>query len=264
MAVEKLTSTTLTAALTENVNDFYVASTSGVTVGDYLVCRAEAMKVQEVPSSTQVRVARGVNGTAARAHPASAVVYVGSPEKFQAIKDSLTAIVGDSGAYPDFLLPGQRAMDSAGNEYILLELTEVVYTGVTVMIEPGLAFHAFPPTLLGGRNGSVALAVDAGTSDQYIWGQIYGYNSYAQTAIAGTSAYAPEVQASATTPKVGMSPQLVADNQDSIYQIYGMFITGGATTGSASSSRVAYSVPVWLNYPYMTNYGSVLGTSGGA
>lgn len=264
MGIERLASTTLTADIESGTMEFLVGATSSMSVGDYLVVNSEAMKVQEILNATTVRAARGIGGTSARAHVAATLVYIGSPHQFQAIKDSLTSLVGDSGNYPDFLLPGQRAFDDGGNEYILLELTQPAVSGATVLIIPTRNFWAFPPTSGGGRNGSVALLVEAGTTNQYVWGQIYGYNSYAQEA-GGTSGvtsnFIPSMQTSVTSPIVGMAA--IAKSTNGAYVVHSMFIVGAAvsTTTSATSST-GISVPVWLNYPYISNFGTLTLTSG--
>lgn len=265
MPVEKLSTTTLSEALDKNKNDFIVASTANISVGDYLVCRAEAMKVQDIPVSGRVRVARAVGGTVSREHKNGQRFFIGSPEKFQAIRESLTSLVGDSGTYPEFLLPGQRAKDGDGNEYVLLAPAITMYPGTTAVISRDGLYNCTIAT--GGVQGSVAVLVEGSTTDQYVWGQIYGYNSYCQeaTGTSGiTSAYFPVAQTSVTTPVVGMAA-VGTLSETGLYTIRGMFITGVATsTVTSATSSTGIAVPVWLNYPYIALYGQITKTTVGA
>jgi hypothetical protein len=100
MAVTQLNTTTLSEAITADQNEFAVASTANISVDNILVIREEAVKVQEIPISGRVKVMRGWNGTRARSHPNGHRLFIGAPEKFKAIKDSLTGLVGDAGVYP--------------------------------------------------------------------------------------------------------------------------------------------------------------------
>lgn len=260
MAVDALSQTTLSEALDQYKNRFRVAATTNINVGDYLVCRAEAMKVREVLAGNWISVVRGVGGTQPRQHKDGQRFYIGSPDKFKAIKESLTALVGDSGTYPDFMLPGQRGKDHAGNEYILLDVFNfTAYKGQTVVISNG--DDSFYCTVaFAGKQGPVAVLVEGGTSAQYVWGQIYGSCPYAMDGDAtsgATSAYIPLAQSSASSPVAGMVAKTGALGA---YPIYGMFISGIATTATTSdSSAVGVGVPVWLNYPYIRNF--VEGTS---
>jgi hypothetical protein len=264
MSVEALSTTTLAEALDDKNNLFRVASTTNISVDDYLVCRAEAMKVREVRSGNWISVVRGVNGTKSKPQKNGQRFFIGSPGKFQAIRDSLTSLVGDSGTYPEFLLPGQRAVDAAGNEYVLLDLTTQCYSGTTVLISGDGLFTAAP--LVGGSAGAVAVTISAGTSDQYVWGQIYGYNDYAQESTGTsevTSEYFPIAATSVSSPDVGMTA--VGLSETYYYQINSMFITGDASTLTTSAtSSTGVSVPVFLNYPYVSGWGAATQTTGGA
>jgi len=263
MAVNILNTTTLSEALTASTQDFTVAATTNISVGDLLVVRGECFKVQEIPVSGRVRVMRGVNGTKARQHASGTLVYIGSTNAFKAIKDSLTALVGDAGVYPDYLLPGQRARDGAGNEYVMVELTQVCYSGTTVRISTDGLFTAAP--LAVGDQGSVGLLVEPGSSDQYAWAQIYGYNAYAQDTLgdsSGTSTRLALAATAASTPSVGMAATSrssftsAAGVGGSQNVIQGMFIVGAATTATTSAtSATGVAYPVWLNYPFIKLYG---------
>lgn len=253
MPVTQLSTSTLSAALNATDNAFNVASTSSISVGQLLVLRGEAMQVRQIPVSGRVVVRRGYQGTRAISHPSGATFYIGDPDDFKAIKDHAMATVGASGTYPDFLLPGQRAFDQAGNEYIMVDLTSTCYSGTTVVISVDGAFTATQAA--GGAQGPVGVTVEQGSSAQYVWAQIYGYNAYAQETIgdsAGTSALIAGPATTASTPSVGLAA--FAATTSAAYIINGMMIVGvpsTAVTSATSSTGVAY--PVFLNYPYICN-----------
>lgn len=263
MAATALNTTTLSEALTSESNEFNVGSTTNISAGNILVVRNEAMKVQEVPISGRVKVMRGVGGTQARAHASGQRLFIGSPDAFKAIKDSLTALTGNSGTYPDYLLPGQRAKDGSGNEYIMVDLTATTYSGTTVRISTDGLFTA--TVLSGGEQGPVGVTMEGGTSDQYVWAQIYGYNAFAQDSVgdsAGSSGLLALAASSNSTPDVGLAA-VAATSHSSVagaaqYVIQGMFIVGSATTATTSaSSATGVAYPVFLNYPYVTGYARV-------
>src|SRR5262245_3316952 len=106
MAVNMLNTSTLSEAITEDTIEFAVASTANISVGDILVIRNEAVRVRAIPVSGRVQVRRGFNGTRARKHANTQRFFIGAPERFKAIQESLSALVGDTGTYPDYLLPG--------------------------------------------------------------------------------------------------------------------------------------------------------------
>jgi len=252
--VAAISSTTLTSAIGAGDNTFAVGSITGISKGNIIVIRNEAMKVQVAPALGQVQVLRGWSGTFARAQPAGALVYFGAPDAFKAAKDSLTALVGDSSSFPDYLLPGQRATDGAGNEYILTDLTVPCFSGTTVQIAMDGTFQATP--VVGGGQGPVGLTVEEGTSSQFAWAQIYGFNSYAQDSTvtsAATSASVALAATSVSTPNVGLAVGAVSSVGQ--FYIYNMFITGVATsTTTSASSATGVAVPVFLNYPYTLSY----------
>lgn len=252
MAVDILNTTTLSEALTAETADFTVASTTNIVADKLLVIRGEVMKVHEVPVSGRVRVARGFNGTRAIPHPTSHRVFIGDPEDFKAIKDSATALVGNSGTLPDYLLPGMRAIDYAGNEYVLLEMTETVYTGVTVVISNDANYTA--GVLASGVHGRCAVMAEPATSDQYAWGLINGYMATAQEAggtSAATSAYFPIAATSVSSPAAGMA---AVDTSSAVngFTINGMFIVGAAVSTTTSATSVTgVTVPVIVRYPWV-------------
>lgn len=268
MAVNVLNSTTLSAALNDSDVTFAVGSTSNIsaseTADNILVVRGEAMKVVEKdqPASGYVRVIRGWNGTKASSHASGTRVWIGTGNDFKAIKDHATALVGDAGTFPDYLLPGQRATDANGNEYIMVELTATCYSGTTVVISVDGNFTAAQAA--GGTQGPIGLTVEQGSSDQFVWAQIYGYNSYAQETIAASaasSAYIAVPATTASTPSVGLAA-LAAATTSAAYIIHGMFIVGAATsTVTSAASATGLAVPVFLNYPYTLNRLNDIATS---
>ena len=83
MPVDILNTTTLSEALTDSTADFTVASTTNISVGNLLVVRNEAMKVQAIPVSGRVQVQRGWNGTKAFAHASGQRAFIGAPRCVQ-------------------------------------------------------------------------------------------------------------------------------------------------------------------------------------
>lgn len=252
MAATALNTSTLSEAITSQTNEFAVASTASISVGQLIVVRGEAMKVQAIPVSGRVQVMRGVAGTEARAHASGQRFFIGDHHAFKSIKDSLTALVGASGTYPDYLLPGQRAKDGQGNEYVLVDLTATFYSGSTIAISNDGLFTG--SALKGGAHqGPVGLLVEPGTSDQYAWAQIYGYNSFAQTKTTGAATSASICTATTTvsTPDVGLTPATLTTASE--YFIHGMFIVGAGTSQTSATSMTGQTVPVFLNYPFVYN-----------
>lgn len=255
MAVAQFNTSTLSEALDAGTNDFTVGSTANISVGNLLVIEKEAVKVQAIPVSGRVQVMRGVNGTIARAHASGTRFFIGAADLFKRNRDSLLAMVGDSGNFPDYLLPGQTAVDGKGNKYILVDFTATVYGGVTVKISNDGLYTAAP--LVGGDQGNVGLTVDGGgTSGQYGWAQIYGYNSYAQDSTvtsAADSTYVPVAASSISTPDTGMAA--ISPTSTDQFLIHGMWIVGAATTATTSAtSATGVAVPVFLNYPYVNKW----------
>lgn len=250
MPASQLNTTTLSEALAADTNNFTVASTASISVGDLIVCRNEAMIVQSIPVSGRVTVSRGWSGTLAVAQPTGQRIFTGTPDLFKSLYNAAIGIVGDNGTLPQYLTPGNRATDGAGNVYILVDLTATCYSGTTVKISNDGLYTAAP--LVGGVQGPVGLLVEQGTSAQYAWAQIFGYNSYAQDATAtsdATSAYVPCAATSVSTPDVGMAA--ISPTSTDQYLINGMFIVGIATSSTTSAtSATGTAVPVFLNYPY--------------
>lgn len=258
MAVNVLNSTTVTPALTALDNRFAVGATTNIVVGYLLAVRGELMKVVEIPVSGTVVVRRGYQGTRAIAHPAGVRAWIGTPASFKTIASTQLAIVGNSGTLPDYLLPGSRAFDQNGNEYVLVELTATAPAGALLNISVDGNFYGAP--LLGGSHqGPVGLLVEYGTSDQYVWALVKGYGT-AQEGMGttgATSTYRAFAMSTASSPQVGLKaiPTPCSDAMTD-YRIFGLFIVGAATTATTSAKagsppHTGVEVPVYLNYPYI-------------
>jgi len=258
MAATAFNTTTLSEALIAETAEFAVASTANIVAKDLLVIRGEVFKVQAVPVSGRVQVMRGVQGTAARAHASGQRVFViANPEDTKTNTEGQLAVVGASGVYPDYLFPGQRAKDDAGNEYILCEFSAVAYSGTTVLISQDGLYTA--AVLSSGEQGSVGILVEGVTSDQYAWVQIYGYNSYAQESQGDSAVSSLSLACAASsnsTPDVGLAVLAASTFTSATLQhqfiIEGMFVVGSATTATTSAaSATGVAVPVFLNYPFV-------------
>lgn len=267
MAQAILNTSTLSVALTAETNDFTVGSTSNIAVDQYLVIAGvggiEAVRVQAIPVSGRVQVIRGVGGTRARAHPSGTRFFIGTPDQFQGLKDGVIAgVSGNPAQFGDYLLPGLRYADGAGNIYILVELTATTYGGSLCGISNDGLYTA-SPVKGGTHQGAVGLCVDPGTSDQYVWLQIFGYNGYAQSKSATTGRTSDDICTATTTvstPDVGLEP--VSYTTTGVYLVYGMFIVGaGSSAVTSATSSTGYAVPVFLNFPYVINRLDHLDTS---
>ena len=266
MPVTYLNSSTLSEALTTTSTKFNVGSTANITVGNYLAIRGtaglEMVKVTAIPVSGQVTVNRGVNGTRAVAHASGTLFFIGSPEKFKTIPGSspseFIALDATQGNFPQWALPGTRARDGAGNEYIMVDCTASIITGVTVLISKDGNFTASVLTSTGV--GDVGILVEDATSDQWAWAIIKGYYSRAKLAIGSSLCTSlgefggASTASSGTNPAVGLlgrsSSQRSSDWLSSD-QILGMFPASAATTATTgATSETGLSIAVWLNYPW--------------
>jgi len=269
MAIASITRTTLSAAITATAEYISLTSLTGVVNKDVLVCENEAMLVADTRTTlaNPIRVVRGTGGTRAAAHKILAHVFHDTPEKFQARYDHTVGLFGDSGTLPQYAVPGSRAKDGAGNEYVAVDIsyTGGIYSGVTCVISIDGLYTAAP--LATGTHGTVGLSVEQASSDQLTWLQIYGANSYAQDAGATTSATSASVCIAATsvsTPAAGM--HVIAPGTSDVLQvIHGMFCTGTHTsTGTSAASFTGSYVPVWLNYPFTDGFNTALQTTASA
>jgi hypothetical protein len=263
MAVNALNSTTLSEAVFVGQDpsvSFTVASTANIAVGSLLaVCGTggfEMMKVQEIPISGRVNVLRGVGGTVARKHASGTLVYIGTPELFKEIRDTQAALVGDNNGFPDYLLPGSRARDGAGNEYVMVDLTMTAVALATVLISKDGLFTA--SVITGTSVGSVGVLMESGTSTQWAWAQIYGFVAHAKL-VGGSSLVSSLGEfggaTSVSTPSVGLLGRSSSQRSSDYLvgsTINGMFPASAASTASTSaSSETGLFCAAWLQYPYI-------------
>ena len=261
MAVTALSSTTLTNAIvaSDNVN-IVVGSTASISVGQYLLFAGragyEVAKVQAIPVSGQVNLMRGVAGSKARAQDASTLIYIGNPTDFKNVRDNAVALVGDSGSLPEYCYPGVRAIDAAGNHYIMVDLTQTVVPGATILISKDGAFTA--SALTSTSVGSVGVITEDATSNQWTWAQVYGYVAHAK--LVGGSSLVTSVgefqgASSVSTPSVGLLGRSSSQRSSAYLEaavVNGMFPASAASTASTSaSSETGLFCAAWLNYPWI-------------
>jgi hypothetical protein len=262
MGLTALNSTTASEAITADANEFAVGSTTNISVGNYLVAMGtggqEIMKVQAIPVSGRVQVRRGVDGTQARAHKSGVKLWIGAPDAFRRVSGSAPNpyinLVGNSGATPDFSLPGTRAYDGNGNEYVMVDLTFSGFIGAGVLISRDGNYTA--SALASGNAGSVGVLVDEGTSDQWVWAQIWGQCPTVQlvggsSLVTSTGIFQPAT--SVSTPAVGILGRTTSQASSEFgTRIFGMFPTSAATTATTSaSSATGFACSAWLNYPFV-------------
>lgn len=259
MAVAQLNTATLSEALDSGTPEFAVSSTSNIVAGNILVCRGEAIKVQAVPSSGRVQVQRGYNGTVARPQPSGLTFYIGTPDQFKAILTSANAVVGPSGTLPDYMIPGSRAKDDAGNEYVLVDSTFAAFNGVAVLISRDGLYTA--TALASGNAGSVGIMAEEATSAQYGWAQIYGAKSYAQYTSGSSLATSTGIiqpATSASVPAGGLLGRTTSQaSSEAITRVFGLYPTSAVTTATtAATSATGFQGSVWLNYPFVERLAS--------
>ena len=81
-ATVTLSSTTLATGTGASDKQIKVSSTSGLTAGIRLFIERELMSVVSLGVGTWVNVLRGVDGTAATAHPIAATAWIGRADQF--------------------------------------------------------------------------------------------------------------------------------------------------------------------------------------
>lgn len=162
--------------------------------------------------------------------------------------------------------PGSRMRDASGNEYVFVDFTGSVYSGVPVAISADYTAAQLGTT---GR-GPIGVACAAATSDQAGWVQIYG-RALVQLGMSGVSpsdaANGPTtlstslatvfvLGSSATSPNgIGYVSGAAAAATSSLqYVIDGMTVASDVTLGDVSAvtsatSHVGNQVAVFLNYP---------------
>lgn len=263
MAATALNSSTLSEVLTSTTIKFTVGSTANISVGNHLAILGtaglEIVKVQAIPVSGTVNAIRGVNGTRALSHPSGTKFFIGTNDTLLSVPGSSPSdfirLVGSPGNFPDYALPGARAVDGAGNEYVMVDLTATVVPGATVLISKDGAFSASVLTSVGV--GDVGIVVEDATSDQWAWAIIKGY--YAHAKLVGGSSLVTSLgefggASSVSTPSVGLlgrSSSQRSSDYLAAHAIYGMFPASAASTASTSaSSETGYFCAAWLNYPY--------------
>lgn len=249
-AQDYIPNTTLTNAITATQTSFKVASASAILDTNILVIDGEVCEIGQVDTTNNIlnNVRRGCLGTAAAPHAASARVFYAAGSRFQALAVSAPGFLGNGFPCP---IPGSRATDGAGNVWVLVDLTATCYDRTTVVISGDGNYTATQAA--GGAQGAVGVTLEKGTSDQWVWAQIYGYTLAQETVgdSAGTSALLAVAATTPSTPSVGLAT--IAFSSVGAYYIQGMFITGiptTATTSATSSTGVRY--PVFLNYPWAT------------
>ena len=179
--------------------------------------------------------------------------------------------------YP--IVPGTRARDTSGYEYVYCEFNEPVSGAQAVQI---MSDFSAQPLATTGR-GPCGIACYYGTSDNAGWVQIYG-RAYMQIATGvQTGGVSPSNAAACTT--VGTSIPMVfslmtsvvtpaaprmADNSTNPSLLSGIFLEGvslatdasigdvtltaATTSGSgAYHSHTGIMVPVWINYPQLVH-----------
>lgn len=260
MAVNYLNSSTLSEALTKDTQDFTVASTANITAGQLLAIMGtgglEVVKVQSIPISGRVLVMRGVAGTVARPHISGEKFFIGDPDDFAQVRDNAAALLGNSNALPEYCLPGTRAVDGAGNEYVMVDLTQTVVPGATVLISKDGEYSAAVLTSTGV--GPVGVMAEDATSDQFAWAMIKGFTS---VKLVGGSSLVTSLgefggATSVSSPSVGLlgrSSSQRSSDYHAASDVNGMFPVSAATTASTSaSSETGLRCSAWLNYPYAT------------
>jgi hypothetical protein len=258
MAITYLPTSTLSAALNDSDNEFNVASTANIAAGDLLVFRKEIMQVRSVPVSGRVVVRRGYDGTYALAHKTGTTFFIGSPDELALIRDSTLGLFGPAADLPKVAVPGARAFDANGYEYILVDCTATIVPGATVAISRDGLYTA--SVLTSAHSGSVGIVVENATSDQWAWAIIKGYYSHAKLVGGSSLVTSTGVVAAATSvssPAVGLIGLTTSQAASSLpgtaaVRINQMYPVSAASTASTSaSSETGLYCDVWLEYPFV-------------
>lgn len=271
MAATALSNTTLATAITADAREFSVASTTGISAGYIAVVRDEAMLVSEVVSSTVLRVRRGIS-TASKSHPIRSRVYFGAETAFKTLADGAIALGADPGTLPAYLFPGKRMRDGSGNEYVMCDLTGDVYSGTPVQIST--AFEAAKVGTTG--RGAFGVAAEPGTSDQWVWVQIYGrtlIQLLGATAEVSPSdaANGPTTLSTTAQTKFWLPTTATSTGPEGIrwtsghasttsgFYIEGLTVATDASPGdvsvvTAATSHTGSQIAVFLNYPRIVHF----------
>lgn len=186
-----INSTTLSGAITAYQTQFGVGSTSNITAPvsttgtgvTLLFCEAELMGVTAVPVSGTVQVIRGVGGTQAVSHSASAAVIIGgvsdfpnftpqvaafqtlSPNRFQGVSPSVASATTIAAPGPVFHVTGTTAIAtiSLPTNFVEGRIT-IIFDGVDTWTNAGNIGVAGTNTTAGS---AVDFIYDANTSKWY-------------------------------------------------------------------------------------------------
>lgn len=263
MPVTALNSTTTSEAVSADAIEFTVGSTANISVGQMLVAQGtagqEAMRVSAIPVSGRVQVRRGWDGTKAIAHRSGTLLWIGAQDAFKRCygqsPNPYVCLVGTNGANaPDYALPGSKAMDGAGNEYVMVDLTFSAFDGVAVLISRDGLFTA--KALASGDAGTVGIITEEATSNQWAWAQVYGAKSYAQYTSGSslcTSTGIIQPATSASVPAGGLLGRTTSQaSSEATARVFGIYPTSAVTTATtAATSATGFSGSVWLNYPFV-------------
>lgn len=257
-----LVQTTISSAMTATQTNIRLTATTSVVDGRVIKVGAELMKVSTSESiANPIPVIRGWNGTQARAHAILDVAWHGDADDFRSLRESADTIglTGSGGVLPDFAVPGTSAWDSTGREFLAVQTTEVSYAGTTHVVSMDGLYST--TILAAGAQGPVGIAMEQTSSDEVTWLLVKGRYATAQEAggtSGATSLYVCVAATSVSTPEAGLAVR-VASTSDVEQQIYGMFITGVATSATTSAtSATGVAVPVFLNYPYTYGFATTI------
>lgn len=112
-----VTSTTLSNAATDSATTLVVASATGFDAGDIAFVDREAMRVVAV-SGTNITVQRGWAGTAAAAHAATSVIYVGAPDNYSQILPAGSCTSTAEAYLPRIVLPQGKVFQCSNSRWI--------------------------------------------------------------------------------------------------------------------------------------------------
>jgi hypothetical protein len=261
---------TLSAAITDSDNAFNVASTANISVGSLLAFRQELMQVRNIPVSGRVVVRRGYEGTHALAHKSGATFFIGSGSDFEGIYNQTLGLFGPAAMLPKICIPGARAFDADGYEYVLVDIGAItnavgIVSGSTVGISKDGLYTA--TTLSTSHSGPIGIITETATSNQWVWALIRGLYVAAEVSLGSSAATSTGVclpASSVSSPSVGLLV-VTTSQASSIYAttsagigeypvIHGMWPASTVSSTGPTASSVDHTglqIDVWLNYPYM-------------
>jgi hypothetical protein len=266
MAITYRPTSTLSAAITDLDNEFNVASTTNITVGCLLVFAREVMQVREIPVSGRVNVRRGYQGSHAAAHRSGATFFIGTPDQFAQARNASLGLFSPGAKLPDCLIPGSRAIDVDGYEYLLVDVAETggIVKGATIGISKDGLYRA--SILTPAHSGLVGVVAELGTSDQWIWALTKGLYKRAEATVGGSIATSTGLcfpASSASSPSVGLIVYTTSQ-ASSVYAttsaglgeypvIHGMWPASATTSGTSATTglHTGILIDLWLDNPYM-------------